>query len=273
MAAPAAPEQMVAEAKAEAGNAGGEAALPTPPPRKIVYNATADLVVESLATAEERLDEIIKAHKAILGRSDIQTAPGAPRSGRWTVRVPVDEFPAFMKDIAKLGELQRNKTDSDDVTEEFYDLDERIKNMKKQQETLRRFLDQAVTMQDKVTIDDKLRQVTTDLERLESRLKRLDNLSALSTVTLNISERKDYVPTGAPSFGASIARTFHGSLDLLGDFGRAVVLITVAVAPWLLVAVLIALPPGLLIRRRRRARAVNGNQPSAPATLDAGTQA
>jgi hypothetical protein len=252
------------QAKGAGGKAGDEPALTAPLARKIIYNATADLLVDNLATAEQQLDEVIKAHKGLLARSEISTAPGTPRTGRWTVRVPEDEFATFMKAIAKLGELQKSKTDSDDVTDEFYDLEGRIKNLKAEEETLRKLLKEAVTMQDRLAIRDQLQRVTSDTERLEGKLKRLDNLSSLSTVIVNISERKDYVPAEEPSLGTSIVRTFRGSLTLLGSFGKAVVLTGVALAPWLPVVVLIALPAGFLIRRRRRLRAQGPQHPPEP---------
>jgi hypothetical protein len=251
-------------AGAPAGKAGDEAAVAAPLARKIIYNATADLLVDNLATAEQQLDEVIKAHKGLLARSEISTAPGTPRTGRWTVRVPVDEFAAFMKDIAKLGELQKSKTDSDDVTEEFYDLEGRIKNLKAEEETLRKILQEAVTLKDRLAVREQLQQVTSDTERLEGKLKRLDNLSSLSTVIVNISERKDFVPAEEPSLGTSIARTFRGSLELLGSFGKVVVLTGVALAPWLPVVAIIAVPAGFVIRRRRRLRAQGPPQPPEP---------
>jgi hypothetical protein len=256
-----APKEAPGKAQAGAMQAGGEPGVPAPLPRKIIYNATVDLVVDHLATAEQRLDELIRAHKGILARAEISTAPGAPRTGRWTARVPVDEFAAFMKAVVTLGELQKSKTDSDDVTEEFYDLDGRIKNLKAEEETLRKLLKDSVNLQERLAVREQLQRVTSDMERLEGKLKRLDNLASLSTVTVNISERKGYVPSGEPSFGTSIARTFHGSLELLGDLGRAIVLIGVAIVPWLPVALLVALPVVLLIRRRRRLRAQRQNQP------------
>jgi hypothetical protein len=55
----------------------------------------------------------------------------------------------------------------------------------------------------------------------------------------------------APDFGTSVGRTFQGSVDLLASFGRGVVLTVVALAPWLAVLAVLAVPTFLLWRRNR----------------------
>ena len=68
---------------------------------------------------------------------------------------------------------------------------------------------------------------------MQGRIRYLGNLSALSTVTITATEIHNYTPPVHPTFADQIARTFNESLDDLIDFGKAVVLFAVALAPWL----------------------------------------
>ncbi len=89
--------------------------------RKIIYNSALELVVEDFAKAEQDMAQLIEAEKAKGGYpvgQEITGAPGNPRRGHWTVRVPVPGQQQFLDAVSKLGELQRTKTDSKDVTEE-----------------------------------------------------------------------------------------------------------------------------------------------------------
>jgi hypothetical protein len=94
-----------------------------------------------------------------------------------------------------------------------------------------------------------------------------DNLVALATVNVSLRERKGYVPPESPSFGKSIARTFSGSLDMLSAFGQTIVLVGVALAPWLPVIAIVAIGGWLFFRRQRRrpVAVAEREPPSAPA--------
>ena len=61
-------------------------------------------------------------------------------------------------------------------------------------------------------------------------MQRWDKEVAMATVTVRLQDRKDYVPPTSPSFGATIARTFQGSIDALFSFGRGAVLVAAAAA-------------------------------------------
>jgi hypothetical protein len=246
-------EQAPAQA-APAGKQDEKAQPPAAVARRIIFNGTAELLVDDLAAADEQLQEIVKAHKAFLARSDMRTLPGSPRTAQWTVRVPVDQFSAFMTAVRKLGQVQRSNIDSQDVTEEFYDVEERIKNKKSESDSLRELLKKSATIPDILAVQEHLSKVTAELDLLQGRLKRLADLSALSTVTLDVREKKDYVPVEAPSFGTSIARTFGGSLEWMGIVGRGLTLAIVAVLPWLVVGGAVSVPTWWLVRRSRGTR-------------------
>jgi hypothetical protein len=146
-----------------------------------------------------------------------------------------------------------NKTDSQDVTDQFYDLEARIKNRKSEEESLRKLLEQTTgKMEDILAVRRELNQVRGDIDQKEGQLRRLANLSSLTTVNVTLQEIKDYVPPQAPTFGSTIAGTFSSSVEVLQSVGKGLVLFIVALAPWLPIILLAALPAWILLRRRRR---------------------
>ena len=72
----------------------------------------------------------------------------------------------------------------------------------------------------------------------------------MTTITIVIHERGTYLPPEAPSFGTAIARTFLASWDALVGFGKSLVLLGVAVAPWMIPLALLGVPARLIGRRR-----------------------
>jgi hypothetical protein len=223
-----------------------------PIPRKIIYTAEVKLVVDDLPRAEEQLRHLIKQSGGFVAQSELSGSAGSRRSGHWRLRVPVDGFDAFMAEIVKLGFPEVNKTDSQDVTDQYYDLEARIKNRKSEEESLRKLLEETHgKMEDILAVRRELNQVRGDIDQKEGQLRRLANLSSLTTVNVTLREEKDYVPPQSPTFGSNLADTFAGSLEALQKLGRGVVLGIVALVPWLPVLLLVVTPAWLLVRRRR----------------------
>lgn len=126
---PRAPEE-AAPAQRQAAQADGAppaAALP----RKVIRTASIDLAVEDFDEAEQGLRQLLALHKeAYVAQAEVTGSAGSPRRGSWRIRVPVAEFDDFIAALVRLGIPRKNAIDSKDVSEEFYDLDARIKNQK-----------------------------------------------------------------------------------------------------------------------------------------------
>ena len=148
--------------------------------------------------------------------SQTLTAPGSPRSGEWTLRIPVGRFREFIADLAKLGELRESKTDSDDVTDRYYDLKAHIQNDKAEEEALRKLMvDKSATgkLEDLLAVRRELRDLRGKIDAQQGQMKRWDKEAAMTAVVVQIQDRKDYVPSTSPSFGTSISRTFSDSVQ------------------------------------------------------------
>lgn len=219
-------------------------------PRKIIYNATVDLVSDNFSSAQQSLLRLVKTHRGYISETNVSGTTGAPRQGSWKVRIPAVQFEAFMTAVSKLGELQTTHTDSQDVTEEFYDLQARISNKQVEEKRLVEHLKKSTgKLSEILQVEKELSRVRGEIEQMQGRLRLLANLTSLTTVTVSIREVKDYVPPKPATFGTQIARTFQESLGQLGNFGQGIVLLIVALAPWLLVLLAIAVPVWGMARR------------------------
>jgi hypothetical protein len=246
-----------------------DSAQPVAPARKIIYTATIDLNVTDFPKAVLTLESLVKSEKGYLAQSEVQGTPGSPQSGRWQCRVPVDRFEPFRQAVEKLGELQKSLSQADDVSEEYYDLEARIKNKKVEEARLLKHLEESTAkLKDTLEVERELSRVREEIERQEGRIRLLSNLSTMTTVTVTMHALTHFTPPSEPTFQASISRTFSDSVARLVDFGKAVVLAIVAITPWIPLLVLGALLLWLvlyLLVRRVRALIVRGRavQPAA----------
>ena len=246
-----------APAEAPPAGGGGEAAQPPAQAlsRKIVYNADVTVVVQDLSAAEPQLLQLVKDHNGFVAQSEITGSAGSPRQGHWRLRVPAEQVQPCVEEIVKLGIPERNGLDSKDVTEEYYDLEARIKNKKVEENRLQGYLeDKKATskLEDILTIERELNRVRGEIDQAEGRLRLLSSLATLATLDVTLREDKEYVPPQAPTFAAEIGGTFSGSLGALREFGKFLLLAVVALAPWLPVLAVIIIPTWLLVRRASR---------------------
>ncbi len=211
------------------------AAAPVPSiPRKIIYDAKIDLIVESLNGLEPSLLDLVKQNGGFLAESDLASQVSTQRTASWRVRVPVDRFDAFVSQVSRLGEVRTSHLGSQDVTEEFFDLEARIRNKQEEEKRLLKHLaDSTGKLEDILKVESELTRVRGEVEQMQGRLRFLANRADLSTVTITATELKDYTPPQPVTLAAQIHTTFFGSLNALTTFGKSLLLIVIALVPWL----------------------------------------
>jgi hypothetical protein len=237
---------------------GGEAT----PERKIIHTARVELHVVNLDEARGKLDALLAEVKGYVAKSDEGGRSGGTRAGTWKVRVPVGAYHDFLARVQGFGELINKTSDAQDVTEEYVDLEARLKNLRAEEAVLNKLLqEKAQSTADLLAFRKQITDVREQIERLQARLTTLSRLSAMTTIDVGMSEDRPYIPPSAPTFGTSLGRTFWDSVDALGGLGKGVVLFLVAIAPWSPLIVL-----GLwLLRRPLRAALVGVRQAVRPA--------
>ncbi len=256
-AAPAAAPQVGA---APAQPPAGAAAAPpivkqAPVDRKIIYTAKLDIVVKDLEEATREVDKRLAANKGRLVRSELRSDTGARRTATFTLEVPVESFRDLVGALKELGTPEHDSVDSQDVTEEFVDVQARLKNLRQQEDKLNELLKERrkeEKLEDVIRVSEKIYEVRQVIERVEGRLKYLETKAAFSTVNLTLREIKDYKPPTTPTFGNRVSRTFADSWDAVGQFAEWVAIAAVAVVPWLPILIPIGLLGYVLLRKAVR---------------------
>lgn len=244
----AAPVQAPADAAVKAGVAPAE--------RKIIYTGTIDLVVTNLDEALPQVEKLVAAQKGYVAKSEVREDSGKRRSATFSLRIPVGGFQPARDGLLALGTPERNAVDSQDVTEEFVDVQARIKNLKEQEDKLNELLKEKrkeEKLDDIIKVSDRIAQVRGEVERVQGRLNYLASMTTLATINLTIREVKDYKPPTAPTFGNRIAATFTESWEALVTFGQGAVLFAVGISLWVAVLVPVALALRFGYRRWLRA--------------------
>ncbi|MFO0889440.1 MAG: DUF4349 domain-containing protein [Isosphaeraceae bacterium] len=215
--------------------------------RKIIYDGDISLVVKDVDAVGKQVVKVVLDARGYIAEYSTTGSPGSQRSMRWKLRIPVEQFDAVVENVASLGELERNTRTSQDVTEQFYDIEARIKNKKAEEKSLTKILDERTgKLEDILKIEGELSRVRGEIEQLEGRIRVLENLSSLATLVVSVREREKFEPPppAAADFPTQVARTWENSVKGLVNLGKGVILWAVEWAIWiplLIVAALIAL--------------------------------
>ena len=153
-------------------------------------------------------------------------------TGSVSIRVPADMLDQAVLEIRALSlRVQYESSDSRDVTDEYVDLSSRLKNTMATEEALLKLLERAEKVDDALAVQSNLSRVQEDVERLQGRIKYLEQTSAYSLLNVSLSEEpREMVPDAGPDVRAGVGEpvrfraTFTPpdgieSFDYTWDFG------------------------------------------------------
>ncbi len=236
-------------------------------PRRIVYTANVDLVVEEFEDVPSRVAELAQQCGGYVASSNLQGQLGSPRRGSWTIRVPVERYSDLLSKARELGELRSLASKSQDVSEEYYDIEARILNKQKTEARLVALLEEATgNLEQVLEVEQKLDGVREEIERMQGRLRVLADQTSLATVTVTVEQIPGYQPEAKPTYGTRVERAFRSSLHALVTTAADLSIVIVALAPWLAVLLVLSLIVGpiVLTARRIRRRQKRESPPESP---------
>jgi hypothetical protein len=201
------------------GTAVGE--LPGLPPLGQAVVKTGDLTVEvrkgSFSEAFDVASLVAGTYGGYVESSSVSGAEAS--SGTLVVRVPAARFDEAMSDLRALGTVTNESISGQVVTQDFVDLEARLRTWETQESVLLGLMDQATSIDATLRIQRELQDVQFRIEQIKGELRVLEDRTSLSTIHLSMVE------TGVPlvtvdakgSTRPSLAEAWGKALDgLLG---------------------------------------------------------
>jgi hypothetical protein len=227
--------------------------------------------VESTTDAQHQVTTIAESHGGFVVTSEAKQRENIDPSKRTVdiklvARIPADRFGVALDQIKKLaGNLPEANVNGQDVTEDFIDLEARIKTQKALELQFLDIMKQADSVEEAMEVQRQIAGVRTDIEKLEGRKRFLENRSSLSTITVNIQAPKVITvnPTGV---GHSVRDAVSDSLELATGMFVFFVRTVIVMMP---ILIFVGLPAGLVLRYAwRRMKRIRLAQPLATPTGD-----
>jgi hypothetical protein len=239
--------------------------------RLVVRNANLSLVVEDPADAIDKFSRMAEGMNGYVVSSNVyQTSYGVDASGRArminqaniTLRVPSDRLDDALAQIKVASlEVRSETVTGQDVTEEYTDLQSKLRNLESAESQLRQIMENAQKTEDVLRVFDQLKQVRQEIEVTKGRINYLEGSARMSAISLDLipdvaAEPVQVGPWSPLATAKAAVRALIQALQWLADVA---IWAAICVLP---VGVILGLPAFVIIRRWLRDRRTAKETPS-----------
>lgn len=157
--------------------------------QKLIKTGSLDLRVASVPEAAAQLTTLAQGKGGFVQDSSVSEREDGTHFGYVTVRVPAAQFEAMVGEAKALATQVRNEAlNGQDVTEQYTDLQARLKNARAQEASYLEILKRAIDIEDVLAVQRELGNIRGQIESMEGSLKYLENATSYSTLSVSLSE-------------------------------------------------------------------------------------
>lgn len=163
---------------------------------KVIYTADAQIETTDFDTSLENIYRSIEFYDAYLessyvtGKSYSSQFYGYQtyRYAQLVIRVPSKGYQNLTQNLSLFGNVLNLTQNSDNITEQYYDVQSRLDTYEIEEERILSMLEKAETVADMIELESRLSDIRYQIESLESRLRTWQNQVDYSTVTIELNE-------------------------------------------------------------------------------------
>ena len=237
--------------------------------RKILRNADLVLEVSDPVVSQRQITSIAESLGGFVVSSESRQLQ-AGDSGEQkleinvVVRVAATNFASALEQIRAQGSrVIQEKTTGQDVTEEFIDLEARIKTQKALESQFLEIMKRANKVEDALEVQRQVAEVRTEIEKLEGRKRFLENRASLSTITVSL-HTPGAIVVSTSGFRRNVRDAVADSISVASGIVLFLIRFVIVMVP---ILILIIIPGGLLTRfALRRAKRLQLSPEASPSS-------
>lgn len=217
--------------------------------RKMIWSANLRLQVSNVDSSSRAIEKLIAEHGGFISKMDLTTSKNRI-TNTIQLRVTNDHFQDLVGEIKGLAEwVEEVRINSNDVTEEFVDIQSRLKTKKEVRDRYIEVLrNKTGDVKDIIQAEEAIRVITEEIEAKEGRLRFLKDRVKYSTLSVSIYERieEPQIPLVAKdSYGTKLADGLGNGWSIITGF----ILILANIWPLALIIGLLIWKGGWMMKR------------------------
>ncbi len=225
--------------------------------KKIIYTTYMDMKVSAVEDAIDQALSIVEGYGGyVVSSSNNQNQDGTRHYGNMTLRIPIADYDKAVEKLAALGEVLSTNKNGEDVSQEYYDTQARLKQYRAQEERYVELIKEAANVSEVLQVEAALNQVRAEIETMEARILYLNRLSDYGTVELSMSsqtlENGEISLNSWDGIGKKLGAAFVTSINtILYGFSRILVVL-VYVVPILLILAVLAFIIVKIVKKKKK---------------------
>ncbi len=167
---------------------GGAGMASIPEQRMVIYNGALDLVVKDTVAAQEEIGALADELEGFVLSSESYRYDEGLLRVEVTLRIPATSFNTAMARLRDLAlEVTHERVSSQDVTQEYVDLESRLRALESKAEKLEEFLDEAEDTEAVLKIYQELSATQEEIEHVKGRMRYLERSAAMATIDISLT--------------------------------------------------------------------------------------
>ena len=161
--------------------------------RKVIKEGRVEFETRDLSATRKQILEVISTHQGYVSSDQEFNYPGR-KSNTLVIRIPAGKFDQVLTEATSgVKEFEQKEILVKDMSEEFVDIEARLKTKKELETRYTELLKQAKNVMEMVEIENQIGQLRADIESTEGRLAYLQDQVSFSTLSMTFYES---VPEG-----------------------------------------------------------------------------
>lgn len=214
--------------------------------RMVIKTGTVSIEIENFDESERKINEEVSRSNGFITNTASTLNASGKKQGTIQVRIPAENYDAFVQSVGKIGKVMSENISGKDVTEEFIDLEARLVTQRELERRLLQLLaEKTAKLVDVVEVEQKLSGVRQTIESTEGRIRYLKDQSSFSTLTLSLFEPSLLQTSSGGGFFYEISEAVKKGLNGFTEVLTGLITLIIAISP-----VIILLAIALLIFRK-----------------------
>ncbi|WP_248926613.1 DUF4349 domain-containing protein [Paenibacillus hamazuiensis] len=226
--------------------------------RKIMYRANLVVQTDDYAQARSKVQDVVALSGGYILQFSENTTSGEV-GGTFTIKVPATGFISLLDQLEKISPSKQRSVQGQDVSEEYVDLQSRLKAKQVVESRLLAFMEKATKTDELLAFSNELAKVQEEIEKIKGRMRYIDQNVAMSTIELRLYQKAEagvtLTPAGQTPFSKRIAAAFQFGTSAVSAVAQALAVFVAGAVPIAIILAVVGIPVWLYLRRRNRSLA------------------
>lgn len=181
---------------------------------KIIVSGSLRLETKNMEQILEEITGKVKEAEGYIQNSNTSKNYHGNRYFIATIRIPSENYDSFVESLKGTGNTVEYTYSTKDITDEYYDYKTRLTTLEAEYEKVLEFYDRANTIEELMSIEERLTDIQYEIDSIKNRIKNYDLLTGYSTLELSITETEILTNT-EENFSAKVNNAFIEGIENL----------------------------------------------------------